>query len=119
MKICIVGAGAELASRQLAAVALGPRVPVERLAVREELARQVGATATVNYEDPAVELKTAIREATDGGAETFASFLLLQALNRDHGITLIVVTHDPDLAARCRRRIYLKDGHIVPARQAI
>ena len=38
---------------------------------------------------------------------------ILFGLNREQGITLIVVTHDEDLAARCDRRIYIRDGLIV------
>ena len=38
---------------------------------------------------------------------------ILFDLNREHGITLIVVTHDEDLAARCDRRILVRDGLIV------
>lgn len=38
---------------------------------------------------------------------------ILFGLNREHGITLIVVTHDEDLAARCDRRIHIRDGLIV------
>ncbi len=38
---------------------------------------------------------------------------ILFRLNREHGITLIVVTHDDDLAARCDRRIQIRDGVIV------
>nr|WP_246200418.1 ABC transporter ATP-binding protein [Agromyces allii] len=38
---------------------------------------------------------------------------ILFTLNREHGITLIVVTHDEDLAARCDRRIHIRDGRIV------
>lgn len=38
---------------------------------------------------------------------------ILFSLNREQGITLIVVTHDEDLAARCDRRINIKDGLIV------
>ena len=38
---------------------------------------------------------------------------ILFGLNEDHGITLIIVTHDEELAARCNRRIYIRDGHIV------
>ncbi|GAA3662959.1 ABC transporter ATP-binding protein [Microbacterium marinilacus] len=38
---------------------------------------------------------------------------ILFDLNREHGITLIVVTHDEDLAARCDRRILIRDGLIV------
>ncbi len=37
---------------------------------------------------------------------------LLFALNKEHNITLIVVTHDEDLANRCDRQIHIKDGHI-------
>ncbi len=33
---------------------------------------------------------------------------LLFRLNHDKGITLIIVTHDPDLAARCDRQIHIK-----------
>jgi putative ABC transport system ATP-binding protein len=35
---------------------------------------------------------------------------LLFRLNQEQGITLIIVTHDPELAARCERQINLKDG---------
>lgn len=38
---------------------------------------------------------------------------MLFSLNRDQGITLVIVTHDEDLAAHCGRRIYLKDGLVV------
>jgi len=37
---------------------------------------------------------------------------LLFDLNKEQGITLIIVTHDEDLAAKCKRQIYLKDGVI-------
>ncbi|RLZ03617.1 ABC transporter ATP-binding protein [Kocuria tytonicola] len=39
---------------------------------------------------------------------------ILFGLNRDKGITLVVVTHDEDLAQRCGRQIYLVDGEVVP-----
>ena len=35
---------------------------------------------------------------------------ILFDLNRRHGITLILVTHDHDLAARCDRRLHIRDG---------
>jgi putative ABC transport system ATP-binding protein len=38
---------------------------------------------------------------------------LLIQLNKEKGITLIIVTHDSDLARRCKRRIHIKDGEIV------
>jgi putative ABC transport system ATP-binding protein len=37
---------------------------------------------------------------------------LLFELNREQGITLVIVTHDEDLAARASRRIYLRDGEV-------
>jgi putative ABC transport system ATP-binding protein len=41
------------------------------------------------------------------GLEIMAIF---QRLNRDQGITLIVVTHDPDIAAYANRTLQVKDG---------
>jgi len=38
---------------------------------------------------------------------------LLFNLNKEKGITLIIVTHDPDLANKCDRRINIKDGTII------
>lgn len=38
---------------------------------------------------------------------------LMATLNRDRGTTLVLVTHDLDLAARARRTIRLADGKIV------
>lgn len=38
---------------------------------------------------------------------------LLFSLNRDKGITLIIVTHDEDLAKRCHRQIHIKDGRLI------
>ena len=38
---------------------------------------------------------------------------LLFALNRDHRTTLVLVTHDAQLAARCQRRIELEEGRVM------
>ena len=38
---------------------------------------------------------------------------LLFALNRDHGTTLVLVTHDPSLAKRCHRTIRIDAGKVV------
>lgn len=35
---------------------------------------------------------------------------ILFGMNKQKGITLIIVTHDEDLAARCDRRLHMKDG---------
>jgi putative ABC transport system ATP-binding protein len=37
---------------------------------------------------------------------------LLMALNRDHGITVLMVTHEPDMAAYARRSVHFIDGRI-------
>ena len=34
-------------------------------------------------------------------------------LNRERGITLVIVTHDDELAARCGRQVHLRDGRVV------
>lgn len=48
-------------------------------------------------------------------SETGSSILeLLHRLNREQGVTLIVVTHNPELALASQRRLTLKDGRLVP-----
>ena len=37
---------------------------------------------------------------------------LLLALNKDHGITVLMVTHEPDMAAYARRMVHFVDGRI-------
>lgn len=38
---------------------------------------------------------------------------LLQALNRDHNKTIVMVTHDPHAAARAKRTLHLEKGQLV------
>ena len=42
---------------------------------------------------------------------------LLMALNREQGTTLVMVTHDETLAARCQRRLTIEAGHLEAARE--
>ncbi len=37
---------------------------------------------------------------------------LLEKLNKDMGVTLVLVTHEPNVAERTRRKIFLKDGKV-------
>jgi len=38
---------------------------------------------------------------------------LLQQLNRERGITIVMVTHEPDVAAFARRNLVFRDGRII------
>lgn len=38
---------------------------------------------------------------------------MLFRLNQERGITLVIVTHDPDLAQRCGRQVRIADGQVV------
>jgi putative ABC transport system ATP-binding protein len=40
---------------------------------------------------------------------------LLQTLNREHGKTIVMVTHDPHAAARARRTLHLEKGRLMEA----
>lgn len=42
---------------------------------------------------------------------------LLFSLNRKKGITLIIVTHDNDLAKQCDRQFQMKDGQLTEAKR--
>ena len=44
------------------------------------------------------------------GAEVIA---LLKEMHRDHGATLVLVTHDPEIAAVAERVVQLRDGRVV------
>ncbi len=67
------------------------------------------ARALVN--DPRIILADEPTGALDSrmGLEIMAIF---QQLNREKGITLIVVTHDPEIAGYARRTVHFKDGRL-------
>lgn len=74
--------------------------------------RVVIARALIN--EPAVifaDEPTGNLDSATGGVVEDTLF----ALNKKNGITLVIVTHDEELAARCDRRVFLKDGEIVPS----
>jgi len=43
---------------------------------------------------------------------TFEIMELLTSLNRDQSITIVMVTHEPDMAAFAKRIVHFKDGLI-------
>ncbi len=61
--------------------------------------------------DPRIILADEPTGALDSriGLEIMAIF---QRLNRDDGITMVVVTHDPDIASYANRNIHFKDGRL-------
>ena len=73
----------------------------QRVAIARAL---VGAPAILFADEPTGNLDTvSSREIMD----------ILEQLNREDGITIILVTHEPDIAAYASRELVMKDGQIV------
>ena len=64
----------------------------------------VGSPQLIFADEPTGNLDSRTGEAIEN---------LLFRMNKEKGITLIIVTHDEDLAAKCERVIELVDGEIV------
>jgi len=64
----------------------------------------VGDPSVIFADEPTGNLDTTTGEAVED---------LLFGLQRERGITLVVVTHDEELAARCDRSVNVRDGLVV------
>jgi putative ABC transport system ATP-binding protein len=64
----------------------------------------VGDPAVILADEPTGALDTRV------GAEIMALF---HRLNREDGMTVVIITHDPSIAERCQRRLVLQDGLLI------
>jgi putative ABC transport system ATP-binding protein len=99
------------ASKALASVGLGgweQHTPSELSGGQQQRVAIARAIAT----EPAVVLA----DEPTGNLDTQRSheiMALLLTLNREQGITVLMVTHEPDMAAYARRMVHFVDGRIV------
>ncbi len=70
----------------------------QRVAIARAL---VGEPTVVFADEPTGNLDTR------NGAEVMA---LLDGLNAEHGVAIVLVTHEPEIAAHARRQIQIRDG---------
>jgi putative ABC transport system ATP-binding protein len=98
------------ASKALASVGLGGwehHTPAELSGGQQQRVAIARAIVT----EPAVVLA----DEPTGNLDTQRSheiMALLVALNKDHGITVLMVTHEPDMASYARRMVHFLDGGI-------
>ena len=98
----------EMARKALESVGLGDRMnhkPSELSGGQQQ--RVAIARALINK--PAIIMADEPTGNLDTKSGSDILVLLLQ-LNREHGTTLIIVTHDPDIAANSKRIIHIRDG---------
>ena len=104
------------AAEELEAVGLGPRMhhyPAQMSGGEQQRVALARAAA------PRPDVLLADEPTGNLDAATGTAIMdLLFDLNARHGATLVLVTHAPELAARCDRVVRLSDGRIDSAKQA-
>ena len=73
----------------------------QRVAIARAMA---GEPATILADEPTGALDSHV------GAEIMGLF---KNLNEEEGITVVVITHDPEIAAQCQRRVEIRDGALL------
>lgn len=105
----------ETAADALRAVGLGERMHHKPTELSGGQAQRV-AIARALVTNPSLILA----DEPTGALDTRSSveiMALFQQLNRDRGITVIFVTHEPDVAAFTRRTLHIRDGRITSDEQ--
>jgi len=57
-----------------------------------------------------------VADEPTGALDTHTSaeiMTLFQKLNAEHDVTILMVTHDPEAAAYCKRVIEVRDGQVI------
>jgi putative ABC transport system ATP-binding protein len=59
--------------------------------------------------------KVLLADEPTGALDTKTSYEIMELIQgiNDEGKTVLIVTHEPDIAAMCKRNVVLKDGVII------
>ena len=59
--------------------------------------------------------KVLLADEPTGALDTKTSYEVMELIQgvNDEGKTILIVTHEPDIAAMCKRNVVLKDGLII------
>ena len=65
--------------------------------------------------------KVLLADEPTGALDTKTSYEVMQLIQEinDEGKTILIVTHEPDISAMCKRNVVLKDGIIIDDKQII